>query len=128
MVRPFRDSIPGRTVARRILIWAVLLITPFTGVRVVCLDAPADATVPEIAASQDCDEWCPRPPKAQPKRGDVSCALKAGTCNQLLAATVAVVPACSSSSLQLIPTAVTSLDAAQYAAPVILPDSPPPKR
>ena len=115
--------------ARRILIWAVLLITPLTGVRIVCIDAPADLTTsaPRVSASQDCDEWCARPPKPQPKRGNVSCALNADTCNQLLAATVAVVPAYSSPSVQLVPTTVASVDGPQYAAPVILPDSPPPK-
>ena len=114
--------------ARNILIWAVLLLSPFTGVRVVCIDAP-EIVAPDsqVAASEDCDEWCARPPKPQSKRGDVSCALNADTCNQLLTATVAVVPACSSPGVQLVPAAVVSVDGLTYAAPAVLPDSPPPK-
>ena len=114
-------------VVRKLLIWAVLLLTPFTGVRVVCIDAPADVAETRVTASPDCDEVCARPLKPQAKRGGFNCALKADACNQLLASTVAVVPASDAPVLQLVPTHVVSVAGPQYAAPALFPDSPPPK-
>jgi hypothetical protein len=116
-------------VARKLLIWAVLLLTPFTGVRVVCLDSPADVAEADsrLSPSQDCDEVCARPQKPRPKRGGFTCALKADTCSQLLTATVAVVPTDGSPGLQLVPTVFESPVGPQYVAPVLPLDSPPPK-
>jgi hypothetical protein len=50
-------------VKRTLLVWALVACSPLTGIRMVCVEVPADpgAAAMTAEASAQCDRFCPRP-------------------------------------------------------------------
>jgi hypothetical protein len=113
---------------RGVLLWALILVLPFGGMRVMCVEAPLLA--PGAAHHQhgsDCERLCPLPePVASPRDGS-DCSMSVD--NSLIVISAAV---CTSPMAMVTP----AIDAAQhdfsdhparYHAPGLSPTTPPPK-
>jgi hypothetical protein len=113
---------------RRLLIWSLLALAPFTGVRMVCVDRPVESKAVSAAAG-DCDEFCLRPTARAPQdaHGDIDCVLLADGAVLMVVSGVAVLPAQPAISfiVEALPYELNVTDF--YLSPTLSHDSPPPK-
>ena len=78
---------------RRLLIWSLLVFTPFTGVRMICVDTPA-RTAATVDAGADCEQFCLRQKARAPEgpHGDIDCLLVAGGAVVMVVSGEAILP------------------------------------
>jgi hypothetical protein len=113
---------------RRLLIWSLLALAPFTGVRMVCVDRPSQARVVS-ESSGDCDEFCLRPTTRAPQDAHdaMDCVLLADGAVLMVVSGVAVLPAQSAIKfiVEARPYELTVVDF--YLSATLSHHSPPPK-
>ena len=77
---------------RRLLVCTLLAVMPFGGMRVICLDTPAESpTTAAHADGSDCDRLCVVHHPA--RSGDTDCSITADPSSMMVVGTVAVAPA-----------------------------------
>ena len=112
----------------KLLVCALLAIVPVTGLRMICVDPPVQATDDAMRAGdggQDCDETCTRrPAKRSP---GPTCMLLADGCSVVLIAVVAVVPAHAPVVVRTQPSPFEFHCQQSYLPPSLAHHAPPPK-
>jgi len=118
-------------VRKIVLLWALLLLVPFTSLRMVCVELAGQRPASRASTSPpECDDLCPR--DAAPQRNESSedspgCLLVAGGCSAVAALVVALpsppvpLPAPAATLIRM------SADRELYAGPVPALAGPPPK-
>lgn len=73
---------------------ALLVVIPFSGMRVICVDQPTEAvaTTAHIGSSDDCDRLCVIHHPAN-SGNDTNCSLSADASSLIVVAGIAVIPA-----------------------------------
>jgi hypothetical protein len=110
----------------KLLVWVVLLLTPFAGVRVLCVDAPAEVSTAggEQLEGHSCQEICARI-KGAPSGSN--CVLSGAGESLVLVEGVAVLPAetriAADSTRRRLEPALHDL----YLTPLLARPSPPPR-
>ena len=111
----------------KLLVCALLAIVPVTGLRMICVDPPVQATDDAMRAGdggQDCEETCTRRPKRSP---GPTCMLLADGCSVVLIAVVAVVPAHAPVVVRAQPSPSEFPWQGSYLSPSLVHPAPPPK-
>lgn len=113
---------------RTLLIWSLLALTPFAGVRMVCVQRSAD--VPAVSGiDADCDQFCVRrgDRPGAPSRATVDCVLFGDGLLLVTFAGVAVLPQ-PPATFESVAARPFALDVVNYyLSPLLSRDSPPPK-
>jgi hypothetical protein len=80
-------------VTRKVLLWALVVVMPFGGMRVMCVEAPLAATTAAVHAhDSDCERLCPLPPAVANSGNGSDCAMTVDNSLIIMAAAVAVFP------------------------------------
>jgi hypothetical protein len=110
----------------KLLLWAVLALVPFAGIRVVCIDLPVEVSVPVEGQTEGhaCKELCARV-KAQ--GSGTNCVLSGGGASLLLMESVAVLPARTPLPFETVTARFDAELQDFYLAPLLARHSPPPK-
>jgi hypothetical protein len=120
---------------RRLAAGLVLVILPFSGVRVICVEVPADAAAPQAPSQQaddisDCEHLCALHHVTSSDADSGSgtrCALSADPSCFNLSGTLAIVPAYQPFTVSIVASAI-AVDAPQfYLEPAVAHLGPPPK-
>ncbi len=117
---------------RRLVLGTLIVIMPFSGMRVICADPPAEATTssaPSVEAS-DCERLCPvHRPSDTPSstKNDRGCALSADDCSLIAFATVAVFRPQEPPQVPLVVPAVYAESPRFCLEPELAPAGPPPR-
>ena len=78
---------------RKVLLWALVAVMPFSGMRVMCVDAPLAATTPGGQAhTSDCERLCPLPEAAARSGSESDCAMTVDSSLIIMAGAIAVFP------------------------------------
>jgi hypothetical protein len=110
----------------KLLIWAVLALTPFAGVRVICLDSPPAAAAPADGQvdGHSCREICARIKQAP---SGSACALSATGESLLVIDGIAVMPPETRIAARRVTFRSESERREVYSSPAIARPGPPPK-
>ncbi|MBA2305823.1 MAG: hypothetical protein H0W08_24765 [Acidobacteria bacterium] len=111
----------------RFLIWSLLVFTPFTGVRMICVERPPQSVAADVAG--DCDQFCLRPSARATEgvHGDVDCALLADGAVFMVVSGVAVLPAQIALRIVVETRVYESAVTDSYRSPAVAHPLPPPK-
>lgn len=112
----------------KLLVCALLAIVPVTGLRMICVDPPVQATDDAMRAGdggQDCDEICARKPGKRSQ--GPTCMLLADGCSVVLIAVVAVVATPVPVVVRAQPSPFELPCQQSYLSPSLAHPAPPPK-
>ena len=112
----------------KLLIWALLAVVPFTSLRVICIDPPADVLTSEsevvLAEDPHCRELCARLKAAA---AGSNCAITASSFVLLEATVIALPTAQTVLHVDGVAVPFNSERPQSYLAPALSRQSPPPK-
>jgi hypothetical protein len=122
---------------RRLVLGTLLVITPFSGMRVICIDSPTDmsGSSANIQNITDCERLCPlHPPPDAPSsptpsgtQNDSDCALSTDTISLSIVASTAVLRPQEPQQVPLVVSAVSADAPWFYQEPALSHLGPPPK-
>jgi hypothetical protein len=111
----------------KIFVWALLAIIPLTGLKMICVAAPANASTTAASSdgSEECGDMCPRKPAH--RSAAPGCVLVADDCTIELVGVIAVLPLAPPVTFQLQARSFSFPPAPAPSAPALSQPSPPPK-
>lgn len=116
---------------RTLLVWLLLGIAPFTGVRLVCIERPLSQRGNTRAETEPhCDTFCPRPARGDRLRSSVAnmeCLFLADGTLLMVVADIAVLPAPPVVPFEPRPAAMHSEPHVGYLGPLLTPQPRPPR-
>ena len=116
---------------RTLLVWLLLGIAPFTGVRLVCIEQPLSQSGGiRVETEPHCDTFCPRPARDRSLRStmaDMECLFLSNGTLLMVVGDIAVLPASPVVSFDPRPAATHREPYAGYLGPLLGPQPRPPR-